>query len=49
MAMYKEARRLFLEPDVNDPKSYDLKWTDPDEPGLIDFLVNKMGFNAVSE
>jgi hypothetical protein len=45
--MYKEARRLFLQPDVNPPESYDLKWTDPDEAGLTAFLVEKMQFNAV--
>jgi 5'-3' exonuclease len=45
--MYQEARRLFLQPDVNPPDAYDLKWTDPDEAGLTAFLVEKMQFNAV--
>jgi 5'-3' exonuclease len=45
--MYQEARRLFLQPDVNPPDAYDLKWTDPDEAGLTAFLVEKMQFNVV--
>ncbi|CAM9768791.1 unnamed protein product [Phaeothamnion confervicola] len=44
--MYQEARRIFLEPEVYAPSSFDLKWTDPDEEGLTEFLVTKMGFNA---
>ncbi|KAG5184534.1 PIN domain-like protein [Tribonema minus] len=44
--MYKEARRLFLEPDVFPANTYDLKWTDPNVEELTTFLVEKMQFNA---
>jgi flap endonuclease-1 len=43
---YQEARRLFKEPSVfSDDDQLDLKWTAPDEEGLINFLVNENGFN----
>ncbi|KAM0843553.1 hypothetical protein ACQ4PT_057595 [Festuca glaucescens] len=41
---YKEARRLFKEPDVT-LDIPELKWTAPDEEGLINFLVKESGFN----
>ena len=44
---YKEARLLFLEPDVRpaeDPLC-NFSWDAPDEPGLIKFLVEEKGFN----
>ncbi|KAG1365036.1 putative flap endonuclease 1-A [Cocos nucifera] len=41
---YQEARRLFKEPIVS--KEFpELKWTAPDEEGLVDFLVKENGFN----
>ncbi|XP_054817079.1 flap endonuclease 1 [Prosopis cineraria] len=44
---YKEARQLFKEPLVlTEEEQLDLKWTAPDEDGLIAFLVNENGFNA---
>ncbi|KAM7481875.1 hypothetical protein LguiB_006458 [Lonicera macranthoides] len=44
---YQEARRLFKEPLVlTDDDQLDLKWTAPDEEGLINFLVNENGFNS---
>lgn len=44
---YQEARQLFKEPLVNtDDEQLDLKWTAPDEEGLIAFLVNENGFNS---
>ncbi|KAK1317418.1 Flap endonuclease 1-A [Acorus calamus] len=43
---YQEARRLFKEPLVSDPTDQpEIKWTAPDEEGLITFLVNENGFN----
>ncbi|KAI9032284.1 PIN domain-like protein [Hyaloraphidium curvatum] len=42
---YKEARELFRNPEVLDPSTVDLKWTDPDEEGIVDFLVKEKGFN----
>lgn len=43
--MYQEARRLFEEADVFPASTIQLKWTDPDEKGLTEFLVEKCGFN----
>ncbi|CAG9792931.1 unnamed protein product [Diatraea saccharalis] len=42
---YKNARRLFLEPEVTDPKDIEMKWTDPDEEGLVKFLCGDKQFN----
>ncbi|KAJ3032984.1 Elongation of fatty acids protein 2 [Rhizophlyctis rosea] len=42
---YKEARELFKKPDVLDPEGIDLKWENPDEEGLVEFLVNEKNFN----
>ncbi|KAG8086234.1 hypothetical protein GUJ93_ZPchr0010g9516 [Zizania palustris] len=41
---YEEARRLFKEPDVT-VDIPELKWTAPDEEGLVEFLVKENGFN----
>lgn len=41
---YQEARRLFKEPLVSTDTD-ELKWTPPDEEGLVNFLVNENGFN----
>lgn len=43
--MYKEARELFLHPDVTDGADLDLKWTDPDEEGIIQFMCKDKGFS----
>lgn len=44
---YQEARRLFKEPQVfSDDEQLDIKWSAPDEEGLITFLVNENGFNS---
>ncbi|GAV89464.1 XPG_N domain-containing protein/XPG_I domain-containing protein [Cephalotus follicularis] len=44
---YQEARQLFKEPLVfTDEEQLDIKWTAPDEEGLITFLVNENGFNS---
>uniref|UniRef100_A0A0B6ZKH0 Flap endonuclease 1 n=1 Tax=Arion vulgaris TaxID=1028688 RepID=A0A0B6ZKH0_9EUPU len=43
--MYKEARTLFQEPDVTDPELIDLKWTDPEEEALVEFMVQQKSFN----
>lgn len=42
---YQRARELFKTPDVIDPKTIELKWKDPDEEGLVEFLVKDKGFN----
>uniref|UniRef100_A0A452ZPQ1 XPG-I domain-containing protein n=1 Tax=Aegilops tauschii subsp. strangulata TaxID=200361 RepID=A0A452ZPQ1_AEGTS len=41
---YQEARRMFKEPDVT-LDIPELKWTAPDEEGLVNFLVKENGFN----
>jgi len=43
--MYKEAAELFKQPEVADVSSLELKWTAPDEEGLMKFLVEEKGFN----
>lgn len=42
--MFKEARELFLHPDVTDPSQIELKWTDVDEEGLVEYMVKANGF-----
>jgi len=42
--MYKEARRLFKEPEVTKAEELDLKWEKPDEEGLIAFMCGEKGF-----
>lgn len=43
--LYKEARELFINPVVTDPAEIDLKWTDPDEEGIVQFMCVEKGFN----
>nr|CAD7395182.1 unnamed protein product [Timema poppensis] len=43
--LYKEARKLFLEPDIADPETIELKWTNPDEEGLVKYLCTDKAFN----
>uniref|UniRef100_A0A3P8RTC0 Flap endonuclease 1 n=1 Tax=Amphiprion percula TaxID=161767 RepID=A0A3P8RTC0_AMPPE len=43
--LYKEARGLFLKPEVVDCSSVELKWTEPDEEGLIEFMCNEKQFS----
>lgn len=42
--MYKEARRLFKEPEVTKASEIDLQWTKPDEEGLVAFMCGEKGF-----
>jgi flap endonuclease-1 len=44
---YKDARLLFLEPDVRkaDHPDCDFKWESPDVTGLVKFLVEEKGFS----
>lgn len=42
---YKEARELFLHPDVINGDEVNLKWTPPQEEALIDFLCNQKKFS----
>lgn len=41
---FEKVRDLFVNPDVIDVDSVQLKWTQPDVDGLIDFLVKDKGF-----
>ncbi|KAK9064279.1 hypothetical protein SSX86_015659 [Deinandra increscens subsp. villosa] len=44
---YQEARRLFKEPLVCvDDEQLQIKWSAPDEEGLLNFLVTENGFNS---
>jgi flap endonuclease-1 len=42
--LFKEARELFLHPDVTDPLKLELKWTDVDEEGLVAYMATEKGF-----
>ncbi|GBP55978.1 Flap endonuclease 1 [Eumeta japonica] len=42
---FEQARKLFLEPEVTDPKSIEIKWNEPDEEGLVKFLCGDKQFN----
>ncbi|CAF3150205.1 unnamed protein product [Rotaria socialis] len=41
---YEKARELFKEPDILSGDAVDLKWTEPDEEGLIAYMVTEKGF-----
>lgn len=43
--LYKEARQLFLEPEVVDLNDIELKWQDPDDEGLVAFMCGEKQFN----
>uniref|UniRef100_H3CB72 Flap endonuclease 1 n=1 Tax=Tetraodon nigroviridis TaxID=99883 RepID=H3CB72_TETNG len=43
--LYKEARGLFLNPEVVDCSTVELKWSQPDEDGLIQFMCNEKQFS----
>eukprot|EP00161_Ancyromonas_sigmoides_P011743 TRINITY_DN2964_c0_g1_i1.p1 TRINITY_DN2964_c0_g1~~TRINITY_DN2964_c0_g1_i1.p1 ORF type:complete len:399 (-),score=82.33 TRINITY_DN2964_c0_g1_i1:160-1311(-) len=42
--VYKEAALFFKEPEVTPASEVDIKWTAPDEEGLIKFLCTENGF-----
>jgi len=42
---FQGARELFRNPEVLDPNSIQLSWKDPDEEGLIQYLVKEKGFS----
>jgi len=42
---YEEARRLFVEPDVADINTIELKWGEADEEGLVKYLCGDRNFN----
>ncbi|XP_055382434.1 flap endonuclease 1 [Condylostylus longicornis] len=42
---YQVARDLFINPEVKNAEEIELKWTDPDEEGLVKFLCGDRQFN----
>lgn len=42
---YKEARQLFLKPEVVDASEVTLKWKEPDVDALVDYMVKQKGFS----
>jgi flap endonuclease-1 len=42
---FVEVKSLFTAPEVTDPATIDLKWGEPDEAGLLQFLCKEKGFN----
>lgn len=42
---WREAKELFMKPDVTPSKDVELKWESPDVDGLVAFLVTEKGFN----
>eukprot|EP01091_Cochliopodium_minus_P019390 TRINITY_DN8136_c0_g1_i1.p1 TRINITY_DN8136_c0_g1~~TRINITY_DN8136_c0_g1_i1.p1 ORF type:complete len:411 (+),score=118.66 TRINITY_DN8136_c0_g1_i1:175-1233(+) len=42
---FESVRELFKNPEVTPSKDLNLKWNEPDEEGLIQFLVNEKAFN----
>ncbi|CEP60940.1 multifunctional nuclease RAD27 LALA0_S02e03136g [Lachancea lanzarotensis] len=42
---FREARELFLNPDVVKGSDVDLKWVEPQEEALIEFMCKEKGFN----
>ncbi|KAL4235015.1 Elongation of fatty acids protein 2 [Mactra antiquata] len=43
--MYKEARELFKNPEVTQGSEVELKWTEPKETELIEYMVTQKQFN----
>lgn len=43
--LYVQARQLFIQCEVEDGATVEMKWAEPDEEGLKAFLVGRMGFN----
>jgi len=42
---YKEARELFINPEVDKYSPSDVKWEKPNEEEIVKFLVHEKGFN----
>ncbi|XP_077284272.1 flap structure-specific endonuclease 1 [Arctopsyche grandis] len=42
---YAQARKLFHEPEVSNVDKIELKWSDPDEEGLVKYLCGDKQFN----
>ncbi|KAJ8937865.1 hypothetical protein NQ314_011693 [Rhamnusium bicolor] len=42
---YEGARDLFVNPEIADPDTIELKWSDPDEEGMVKYLCGEKQFN----
>ncbi|XP_030745101.1 flap endonuclease 1 [Sitophilus oryzae] len=42
---YQSARELFYNPEVTDPNKFELKWSEPDQEGMIKFLCGDRQFS----
>ncbi|CAH1997017.1 unnamed protein product [Acanthoscelides obtectus] len=42
---YEAARELFLNPEIADPESFELKWGEPDEEAMVEFLCKEKQFS----
>lgn len=42
---YKEARQLFMLPEVTPSKDITIKWNEPDVEGLVEYMVKEKGFS----
>ncbi|XP_017923383.1 flap endonuclease 1 [Manacus vitellinus] len=42
---HREAQKLFLEPEVVDPNTVELKWSEPDEERLVQFMCEEKQFS----
>lgn len=43
--LYEEARQLFVTPEVTDAEGVELKWSKPDNSGILQFMVEEKGFS----
>ncbi|KAG8311359.1 flap endonuclease 1 [Homalodisca vitripennis] len=43
--IFKEARKLFVKPEVADCETLEFKWVEPDEEGLVKYLCGDKQFN----
>ncbi|NXA13687.1 FEN1 endonuclease, partial [Sapayoa aenigma] len=43
--LHREAQKLFLEPEVVDPEAVELRWGEPDEERLVEFLCGEKQFS----
>jgi len=43
--LFKEARELFLKPDVTDGGTLELNWNPPDEEGIVKYMCEEKGFS----
>ena len=47
MQAWKEAKKVFVKPDVTLADEIELEWKNPDVDGLVEFLVTEKGFKYV--